>query len=53
VARLRGDAVQPSAAMPATTNPLPPMAPSTKASEAARGTSRLRQRVEPSLGRTA
>jgi cell division protein FtsW len=52
VARLRGEAQAPSAAMPNTTQPLPAMAGSE-----ARGTSRLRQRVEPvfekSLGRTA
>ncbi|MGH8076163.1 MAG: putative lipid II flippase FtsW [Lysobacter sp.] len=53
VARLRGDAAQPSVGMPATANPLPPATPSAKTSDAARGTSRLRQRVEPTLGRTA
>jgi cell division protein FtsW len=53
VARLRGDAGQPSIGVPATSNPLPPTTPSGRASDAARGTSRLRQRVEPSLGRLA
>jgi len=52
VARLRGEAQAPSAAMPTTTQPLPAMAGSD-----VRGTSRLRQRVEPvfekSFGRTA
>ena len=52
VARLRGEAQIPSAAMPITAQPLP----ATAVSEA-RGTSRLRQRVEPvfekSFGRTA
>ena len=51
VARLRGDAAQPSTGVPATSHPLPPTMPSGRASDAARGTSRLRQRVEPSLGR--
>ncbi|MFD0739124.1 putative lipid II flippase FtsW [Lysobacter koreensis] len=54
VARLRGEAMQPSAGhVPATAQPLPATAPSTKSSDAARGTSRLRQRVEPTLGRLA
>ena len=54
VARLRGEAVQPSAGhIPATAQPLPAAAPSNKNGDAARGTSRLRQRVEPVLGRTA
>lgn len=44
VARLRGEAVQPSAGTPPTAQPAPAdIAP-------ARGTSRLRQRTEPSLG---
>ena len=51
VARLRGDAQVPAAAMPATTQPLPLV------TAEARGTSRLRQRVEPvfekAFGRTA
>ena len=51
VARLRGEAAMPGTAMPATTQPLPVVAAE------ARGTSRLRQRVEPVLdkayGRTA
>lgn len=53
VARLRGEAQQPSVGMPATANPVPAVAAATaRASDAARGTSRLRQRVEPVLGRT-
>ncbi|KQZ56296.1 MULTISPECIES: putative lipid II flippase FtsW [unclassified Lysobacter] len=47
VARLRNEAAQPSAGVPATANPLPGVA-----GDPARGTSRLRQRAEPSLGRT-
>jgi cell division protein FtsW len=51
VALLRGDAQMPAAAMPATAQPLPSV------TAEARGTSRLRQRVEPvferSLGRPA
>jgi cell division protein FtsW len=51
VARLRGEAAMPAAAMPATTQPLPVV------TAEARGTSRLRQRVEPvfdkAFGRTA
>ncbi|TWI02907.1 cell division protein FtsW [Luteimonas cucumeris] len=44
VARLRGEAVQPSTGTPATAQPAPAdIAP-------ARGTSRLRQRTEPTLG---
>jgi cell division protein FtsW len=44
VARLRGEAAQPSAGSPETTQPSPSdIAPD-------RGTSRLRPRVEPSLG---
>jgi cell division protein FtsW len=56
VARLRGDAAMPSAGVPATSQPLPGYASSLAAgknSDAARGTSRLRQRVEPVIGRTA
>ena len=49
VARLRNEAAQPSAGVPATANPLP----SGVAADPVRGTSRLRQRIEPSLGRTA
>jgi cell division protein FtsW len=45
VARLRGEAVQPSGGVPPTTQP--PPAPSAGSS---RGTSRLRQRVEPVFG---
>ena len=51
VARLRGVVAQPSGGVPATSQPLPPTAPSGRTSDTARGTSRLRQRVEPSLGR--
>jgi len=51
VARLRGDANQPSSGVPPTSSPLPPTTPSGRSSDTARGTSRLRQRVEPSLGR--
>jgi cell division protein FtsW len=47
VARLRNEAAQPSSGVPATANPLPGTA-----ADPARGTSRLRQRAEPSLGRT-
>jgi cell division protein FtsW len=51
VARLRGEAQAPAAAMPATSQPLPAV------NAEVRGTSRLRQRVEPvfekSFGRTA
>ena len=53
VARLRGEAQQPSVGVPATTNPVPAVATAgARTSDAARGTSRLRQRVEPVLGRT-
>ena len=54
VARLRGEAQQPSMGVPATANPVPAVATASAArtSDAARGTSRLRQRVEPVLGRT-
>ena len=51
VARLRGDASRPSTGVPSTSNAPPPTTPSGRTSDAARGTSRLRQRVEPSLGR--
>jgi len=50
VARLRGEAMQPSAGnVPATAQP----APATSNVVAPRGTSPLRQRIEPTLGRTA
>ena len=56
VARLRGDAMQSSDGVPATSQPLPPrnasgkpVAPAPVA--ATRGTSRLRQRIEPVIGR--
>ena len=49
VARLRGVVAQPSGGVPATSQPLPPTAPSGRTSDTARGTSRLRQRVEPTL----
>ena len=49
VARLRGVVAQPSDGVPATSQPLPPTAPSGRTSDTARGTSRLRQRVEPTL----
>ena len=54
VARLRGEAMQPSTGVPPTAQPLPSVAkPAAAASaKAARGTSRLRQRIEPVLGRT-
>ncbi len=45
VARLRGEAVQPSAGSPAMSEPAP-----ADVAPASRGTSRLRQRVEPVLG---
>jgi cell division protein FtsW len=49
VARLRGEAQQPSAGnLPVTAQPV-----GATATASARGTSRLRQRVEPTLGRTA
>lgn len=52
VARLRGDAAQSSVGMPATAQPIAAStAPAT--ATAARGTSRLRDRVEPSFGRGA
>jgi cell division protein FtsW len=47
VARLRGEAAMPAAAMPATSQPLP------VATAETRGASRLRQRVEPVFGKTA
>lgn len=48
VARLRGEALQPSAGnIPATAQPV------SATTTAVRGTNRLRQRVEPTLGRTA
>jgi cell division protein FtsW len=52
VARLRGEAAQPSAGnIPSTTQPLPPSPGAAVAMAASgRGTSRLRQRVEPVLG---
>jgi cell division protein FtsW len=52
VARLRGEATQPSAGhMPATAQPLPTNAPTAGApATPVRGTSRLRPRVEPTLG---
>jgi len=58
VARLRGEAAQPSAGhVPATAHPLPGTAQlgksAGKSNDAARGTGRLRQRVEPVLGRSA
>lgn len=53
VARLRGEAQQPSVGVPAVANPVPAVATAAaRTSDAARGTSRLRQRVEPVLGRT-
>ena len=52
VARLRGEAAQPSAGTPPTASPLPSAAPvAARSVDAVRGTSRLRQRVEPTLGR--
>ena len=49
VARLRGEALQPSPGnVPATAQPV-----AVAATPSVRGTSRLRQRVEPTLGRTA
>ncbi|WP_407354100.1 putative lipid II flippase FtsW [Luteimonas sp. R10] len=50
VARLRGEAAQPPAADAAGAMQAPKPAP---VAGAARGTSRLRQRIEPTLGRTA
>jgi len=48
VARLRGEALQPSAGnIPATAQPV------SATTTAVRGTNRLRQRIEPTLGRTA
>lgn len=52
VARLRGDASQTAVAMPATAQPIAPSTPPATAT-AVRGTSRLRDRVEPSFGRGA
>ena len=56
VARLRGDAMQSSDGVPATSQPLPPRSASGKPVApapvaATRGTSRLRQRIEPVIGR--
>ncbi|MDH5822386.1 putative lipid II flippase FtsW [Luteimonas sp. RD2P54] len=51
VARLRGEAAQPQEPAPPPAEPARGGAPA--AGAAARGTSRLRQRVEPTLGRTA
>lgn len=49
VARLRGEALQPSPGnVPATAQPV-----ATAAASSVRGTSRLRQRIEPTLGRLA
>jgi cell division protein FtsW len=48
VARLRGEATQTSGGVPPTANPIP-----SAATGSARGTSRLRERVEPTLGRSA
>ncbi|MGO4780971.1 FtsW/RodA/SpoVE family cell cycle protein, partial [Lysobacter sp. 2RAB21] len=54
VARLRGEATQPAAGAPATAHPIPSAAAnSARGNDAARGTSRLRERVEPTLGRSA
>jgi cell division protein FtsW len=52
VARLRGEAAQPSLGnVPATAQPLPSTAPTAgKPATPVRGTSRLRPRVEPTLG---
>ena len=52
VARLRGEAQQPSIGVPATSAPLPSAKPATRTTDAARGTSRLRQRIEPFIRRT-
>jgi cell division protein FtsW len=54
VARLRGEAAQPSPGnVPATAQPLPSTAPTAgKQPAPVRGTSRLRPRVEPTLGAT-
>ena len=52
VARLRGESAQPAAGnVPATTQP--PRTPGGSDARGVRGTSRLRQRVEPTLGRLA
>ena len=53
VARLRGAVAQPSSGVPATGNAPPSATPSVPMAAAARGTSRLRQRVEPTLARLA
>jgi cell division protein FtsW len=58
VARLRGDATPPPAddrpTVPATAQPLPAAARSAAAAKSGgRGTSRLRGRVEPNLGRSS
>jgi cell division protein FtsW len=52
VARLRGEAAQVSAGVPPTAQPVASAAPSALGN-AVRGTSRLRDRVEPSFGRGA
>ena len=52
VVRLRAEAAQPSAGTPPTASPLPSAAPvAARSVDTVRGTSRLRQRVEPTLGR--
>jgi cell division protein FtsW len=53
VARLRGEAQQPSLGVPATAHPLPAAAVPAARLGDVRGTGRPRQRVEPVLGRTA
>ena len=54
VVRLRGDAVAPSPLPASLPHPKPSAGPaSIRGTDAARGTSRLRQRVEPVIGRTA
>ncbi|MBW8809716.1 MAG: cell division protein FtsW [Lysobacter sp.] len=57
VARLRGEAAQAAApaasGAPSTATATPAAAGATRNSDAARGTSRLRERVEPSFGRSA
>ncbi|MFC3551550.1 putative lipid II flippase FtsW [Lysobacter cavernae] len=52
VARVRNESTPSTGAAP-TSPPLPPSASSGRANDGVRGTSRLRQRAEPSLGRLA
>ena len=53
VARLRGEGARPSAGTPVTAQPVPAPTTAPALGNVARGTSRLRDRVEPTFGRSA